>query len=92
MPRTRSLLDVLLPEGRARLLDEAAREVPLVLGARLFEEGRRADRFWIIRSGQAEVGLPVPGRRAADVETLGRERSRAWDSPALVRALLRGPR
>ncbi|MFI6727390.1 cyclic nucleotide-binding domain-containing protein [Streptomyces sp. R-74717] len=78
MSTARSLLDVIPPEGRARLLDEAAREVPLVLDARLFEEGRKADRFWIIRTGQVEVDLHVPGRRAAVVETLGQDDLLGW--------------
>ncbi|MCX5338765.1 cyclic nucleotide-binding domain-containing protein [Streptomyces atratus] len=78
MSTARSLLDVIPPEGRVRLLDEAAREVPLVLDARLFEEGRKADRFWIIRTGQVEVDLHVPGRRAAVVETLGQDDLLGW--------------
>ncbi|MFB7851874.1 cyclic nucleotide-binding domain-containing protein [Streptomyces sp. NPDC056053] len=78
MSTARSLLDAIPPESRVRLLVKAAREVPLVLDARLFEEGRRADRFWVIRSGQVEVDLHVPGRRAAIVETLGRDDLLGW--------------
>lgn len=78
MSTARCLLDAIPPENRARLLDEAACEVPLVLDARLFEEGRRADRFWVIRSGRVEVDLHVPGRRAAVVETLGRDELLGW--------------
>ncbi|WP_327368099.1 Crp/Fnr family transcriptional regulator [Streptomyces sp. NBC_01217] len=78
MSTTRSLLDVIPPESRARLLDDAAREVPLVPDARLFEEGRRADRFWIIRSGQVEVDIHVPGRRSAVIETLGPDDLLGW--------------
>ncbi|MER6102928.1 cyclic nucleotide-binding domain-containing protein [Streptomyces sp. NPDC001832] len=44
----------------------------------LFEEGRRADRFWIIRSGQVEVDLHVPGRRTLVVETVGRDDLLGW--------------
>ncbi|WP_406393890.1 cyclic nucleotide-binding domain-containing protein [Streptomyces sp. NBC_00887] len=78
MPKTRSLLDALPSESRARLLAGASHEVPLVLDARVFEEGRRADRFWIIRSGRVEIDLRVPGRRAAVVETLGRDDLLGW--------------
>ncbi|MFH8476721.1 cyclic nucleotide-binding domain-containing protein [Streptomyces sp. NPDC018000] len=78
MSTTRSLLDVIPPDGRTRLLDEAASEVPLTLDERLFEEGRRADRFWIIRSGQVEVDIHVPGRRAAVIETLGQDDLLGW--------------
>ncbi|MFE7619462.1 regulator, partial [Streptomyces sp. NPDC057496] len=78
MSTTRSLLDVVPPGSRAHLPGKATHEVPLVLGARLFAEGRRADQFWDIRSGQVEVGLHVPGRRAAVVETLGRDDLLSW--------------
>ncbi|MCX5342827.1 cyclic nucleotide-binding domain-containing protein [Streptomyces atratus] len=78
MSTARSLLDAIPPDGRTRLLDEAAREVPLALDERLFEEGRRADHFWIIRSGQVEVDIRVPGRRAAVIETLGQDDLLGW--------------
>ncbi|MFD9499601.1 cyclic nucleotide-binding domain-containing protein [Streptomyces sp. NPDC060035] len=78
MPKTRSLLDTLPSGSRERLLAETSHEVPLVQDARVFEEGRRADRFWIIRSGRVEVDLRVPGRRAAVVETLGRDDLLGW--------------
>ncbi|MER5846419.1 cyclic nucleotide-binding domain-containing protein [Streptomyces sp. NPDC002012] len=78
MSTARSLFDVIPPESRARLFDEAAHEVPLVLDARLFEEGRRADRFWVIRSGPVEVDLHLPGRRAAVIEMLGQDDLLGW--------------
>ncbi|PJE95316.1 hypothetical protein CUT44_23780 [Streptomyces carminius] len=64
-----NLLSALPPEGRERLL-ELAREVAFPAGTRIFEEGRRADRFWVIRTGTVTLDLHVPGRRAAAVETL----------------------
>jgi CRP-like cAMP-binding protein len=47
-----------------------AREVSFPQGTRLFEEGGRADRFWIIRTGSVDLDMRVPGRRAAVIETL----------------------
>ncbi|MGY3061704.1 CRP-like cAMP-binding protein [Streptomyces sp. TE3672] len=38
-------------EHRDRLM-RLAREVSFDAGTRLFEEGRHADRFWIIRTGR----------------------------------------
>ncbi|MFF3455071.1 cyclic nucleotide-binding domain-containing protein [Streptomyces sp. NPDC002730] len=64
------LLNVLPPEGRDRMM-ELATESAFPAGARIFEEGSRADRFWIIRSGAVELDLHVPGRRAVVVEQLG---------------------
>jgi CRP/FNR family transcriptional regulator, cyclic AMP receptor protein len=40
-------------------------------GARLFEEGGRADRCWIIREGHVTLDTHLPGRPDAIVETLG---------------------
>ncbi|MDN3027833.1 cyclic nucleotide-binding domain-containing protein [Streptomyces sp. S.PB5] len=57
-------------EHRERLL-RVAREVRFPQGARMFEEGGRADRFWIVRDGTAALDLHVPGHQAPVVETLG---------------------
>ncbi|MDX6328486.1 MAG: hypothetical protein QOI83_869 [Streptomycetaceae bacterium] len=70
MTTTTNLLDVLPPDSRERLM-ELAREVSFPAGTRIFEEGSRADRFWIIQSGSVTLDLHVPGRQAAAVETLG---------------------
>ncbi|MET7479276.1 cyclic nucleotide-binding domain-containing protein [Streptomyces sp. NPDC005648] len=58
------------PEHRARLL-RVGRETAFPQGARLFEEGGHAGRFWIVRSGTAALDMHVPGRRPPVVETLG---------------------
>ncbi|MEV0321364.1 cyclic nucleotide-binding domain-containing protein [Streptomyces sp. NPDC050658] len=57
-------------EHRGSLM-AVAREVSFPQGLRLFNEGGRADRFWIIRSGSVALDLRVPGRRPAVIETLG---------------------
>ncbi|MGV9452513.1 Crp/Fnr family transcriptional regulator [Streptomyces sp. NPDC003635] len=57
-------------EHRERLL-RVGREVDFPPGTRLFDEGGRADRFWIIRSGTLALDVHVPGRRPPVVETLG---------------------
>ncbi|TJZ58969.1 cyclic nucleotide-binding domain-containing protein [Streptomyces piniterrae] len=77
MTMTRGLLETLPPEGRARL-DGIGREVSMPRGARVFEEGRPADRFWVIRSGRVALDQHVPGRRAAVVETVGRGDLLGW--------------
>jgi len=40
-------------------------------GMRLFEEGGRADRFWLIREGHVTLDTHVPGQGDVIVETLG---------------------
>ncbi|MFI9615266.1 Crp/Fnr family transcriptional regulator [Streptomyces sp. NPDC052023] len=77
MTSTTALTGALPAEHRDRLM-RIAREVSFEPGARLFEEGRRADRFWIIRSGMVNLDLHIPGRRAAVVESLGEGELVGW--------------
>ncbi|WP_251092010.1 cyclic nucleotide-binding domain-containing protein [Streptomyces sp. Caat 7-52] len=65
------------PVHRERLMT-LAREVAFEPGARVFEEGRRADRFWIVRTGTVALDLHVPGRRSAVIETLGHGELLGW--------------
>ncbi|MEU8794318.1 cyclic nucleotide-binding domain-containing protein [Streptomyces sp. NPDC048643] len=67
-----------LPVDDREQLMRLAREMSFPEGARLFEEGRRADRFWIIRTGTVALDLRVPGRRAAVIETLGHNELVGW--------------
>lgn len=48
-----------------------AREVNFRESARIFDEGTRAESFWIVRSGTVTLEIPVPGRRATPIESLG---------------------
>ncbi|MGW5036740.1 cyclic nucleotide-binding domain-containing protein [Streptomyces parvulus] len=77
MTSTTTLAAGLPTEHRERLL-RAAREVSFAAGARLFEEGGRADRFWIVRTGSVTLDLCVPGRRAAVIESLGHGELVGW--------------
>ncbi|MFJ9705992.1 Crp/Fnr family transcriptional regulator [Streptomyces sp. NPDC101234] len=74
---TPSMLRALPAEQRERLL-RVAREVSFPQGARLFEEGGRADRFWIIRTGTVELDMHIPGRRSAVIETLRHNELVGW--------------
>ncbi|WP_371667274.1 cyclic nucleotide-binding domain-containing protein [Streptomyces sp. NBC_00289] len=71
------MLRALSAEHRRRLL-HVAREVSIPQGTRLFDEGGRADRFWIIRTGRVELDMRVPGRRAAVIENLGHNELVGW--------------
>jgi CRP-like cAMP-binding protein len=64
------VLDVLPTGSRERLL-RLGREVSFPADSLIFEEGGRADRFWIIRGGSVALSLHVPGRRPPTIETLG---------------------
>lgn len=74
---TLSMLRALPAEHRERLM-RTAREVSFPQGTRLFEEGTRADRFWIIRTGTVTLDIHVPGRRAAVIETIGHNELIGW--------------
>src|SRR5437867_359960 len=50
-------------------------------GVRLFEEGARADRFWLLREGHVTLDTHVPGRGNVIVETLGPGAVLGWSSP-----------
>ncbi|KUM84361.1 MULTISPECIES: Crp/Fnr family transcriptional regulator [Streptomyces] len=58
------------PVHRDRLL-RTAREVDWRQDVRIFEEGERADRFWIVRDGTVALDMHVPGHRPPVIETLG---------------------
>lgn len=77
MTSTTTLAAALPAEYRERLT-RIAREVSFDAGARLFEEGRRADRFWIVHTGTVALDLRVPGRRAVVVESLGHGELVGW--------------
>jgi CRP-like cAMP-binding protein len=72
-----TMLRGLPAEHRQRLM-RTAREVSFPQGARLFEEGGRADRFWVVRTGTVDLDMRVPGRRAAVIEHLGHNELVGW--------------
>lgn len=67
-----------LPEEHRQRLMRYAHEVNFPPGTRLFEEGGRADRFWVLRTGRVELDMHVPGRRAAVIESLGHDELLGW--------------
>lgn len=55
-----------------------AHEVSFAIDERIFNEGGKADRFWIIHTGTVALDVHVPGRHAAVVETLGAGALLGW--------------
>ncbi|MEU1571247.1 cyclic nucleotide-binding domain-containing protein [Streptomyces collinus] len=76
-PLTATMLRALPAEHRQRLM-RLPREVAIRQGTRLFEEGGRADRFWIIRTGTIQLDMHVPGRQPAVIESLGHNELVGW--------------
>ncbi|MFD4630921.1 Crp/Fnr family transcriptional regulator [Streptomyces sp. NPDC058284] len=70
-------LSALPAEHRERLM-RIARDASFPAGTRIFDEGGRADRFWIIRTGSVVLDMHVPGHRLTSIETLGRDELLGW--------------
>jgi CRP/FNR family transcriptional regulator, cyclic AMP receptor protein len=47
-------------------------------GVRIFEEGERAERFWLIREGRVDLETPGPGGGAVVLDRLGRGAVLGW--------------
>ncbi|MFJ8006935.1 cyclic nucleotide-binding domain-containing protein [Streptomyces fagopyri] len=67
-----------LPAEHRQRLMRIAREVSFPQGARLFEEGGQADRFWIVRTGTVDLDMRVPDRRPAVIESLRHNELVGW--------------
>lgn len=65
-----SLFAALPTAGRERLAS-LAEDVFFPADTRIFEEGDRADRFWVIRTGSVVLDTSVPGLKPVGLETLG---------------------
>jgi CRP/FNR family transcriptional regulator, cyclic AMP receptor protein len=59
-----------MPIGHLDRLAAVACAEEITAGSRLFEEGRPADRFYLIRSGRVVLDLYVPGRGGLIIESL----------------------
>ncbi|MEU8849532.1 cyclic nucleotide-binding domain-containing protein [Streptomyces sp. NPDC048564] len=55
-----------------------AHEVSFAIDERIFNEGGKADRFWVIHTGTVALDVHVPGRGAAVVENLGAGALLGW--------------
>jgi len=60
-----------LPEEWLEHLSYQGKRAVYHAGSRLFREGGRADRFWLIRDGRATLEFNVPGRGDVVIEQLG---------------------
>jgi CRP-like cAMP-binding protein len=74
---THPFLSGLSGERLARL-STWARRAPFHAGARVFSEGSRADRFWLIREGQVRLDAAVPDRGDIEICTLGPDTVLGW--------------
>ena len=61
-----------LPAAQIERLAALARHISLPAGARLFEEGGTASRFWLIEAGRVALDTLIPGQGRVTIEALGR--------------------
>jgi len=61
-----------LPSDQVATLAGLARHICVPVKHRLFEEGERADKFWLIDAGRVALDAMVPGHGRVIIETLGR--------------------
>lgn len=71
------LLGELTPEQRERLR-ALGHEVSFAAGQRIFEEGGRSDRFWILHTGSATLDMHVPGHRSVVIDSVGHGELLGW--------------
>lgn len=67
-----------LPRELSERLRALGRPVSFPAGVRIFDEGTRADRFWIIHTGSVTLDQHIPGRRPQPVETVGHGELLGW--------------
>jgi CRP/FNR family cyclic AMP-dependent transcriptional regulator len=60
------------------VLAGAASDVTFPARQRLFEDGGRATRFWLIQSGQVALDLHVPGQGRMKIDTVGMGELLGW--------------
>jgi len=60
-----------LPEHQLRRLTSCASWAVFATDYRVFTEGGRADRFWLIKKGRVALWTEVPGRGEVVLEELG---------------------
>jgi CRP-like cAMP-binding protein len=63
--------------GVSRLADHSHR-VPFHADSRIFNEGGRANRFWLIRDGTVNLDVHLPGRGDVVFEQIGPGQVLGW--------------
>ncbi len=67
-----------MPRDHLVALADTARDITFPARYRLFEDGGRATRFWLIQSGHVTLDLLVPGQGRMKIETLGMGELLGW--------------
>ncbi|AWZ03451.1 MULTISPECIES: cyclic nucleotide-binding domain-containing protein [unclassified Streptomyces] len=77
MSTMHTILEAMAPEAREALLARS-RQVTFPAGTRIFNERRRAEKFWIIQCGTVDLDTHVPGHMNVVIDTLGYGELLGW--------------
>jgi CRP-like cAMP-binding protein len=67
-----------LDDDFIRFLSESATKIRIKAGESLFKQGTRADKFYLLRSGQVVVQVPALMGPTLDIQTLGEDQILGW--------------
>ena len=67
-----------LDDSFIEFLSDSATKIRIKDGDALFKQGERADKFYLIRSGQVVVQVPALMGPTLDVQTLGEDQILGW--------------
>jgi CRP/FNR family transcriptional regulator, cyclic AMP receptor protein len=67
-----------IEERHLERLSYWSRKAVFHAGTRLFNEGSKADRFWLIREGEVRLDTHMPDESEVFVETIGAGRVLGW--------------
>lgn len=67
-----------LDDSFIEFLSDSATKIRLEDGDALFKQGERADKFYLVRSGQVAVQVPALMGPTLDIQTLGEDQILGW--------------
>ena len=67
-----------LDDSFIEFLSDSATKIRLKAGDALFKQGERADKFYLLRSGQVVVQVPALMGPTLDIQTLGEDQILGW--------------
>ncbi|MCP4388180.1 MAG: cyclic nucleotide-binding domain-containing protein, partial [Gammaproteobacteria bacterium] len=67
-----------LDDGFIKFLSDSATKVRVKQGESLFKQGERADKFYLLRSGQISIQIPALMGPTLDIQTLGEDQILGW--------------
>lgn len=67
-----------IPERHLSRLSYWSRRTVFHAGTRVFNEGGKADRFWLIRSGEVQLDARLPLGKPVVIDTLGPDTVLGW--------------